>query len=135
MNKLTSILLLLLPISIVLLSMKSYETQGDPWDIPEEYRTMQNPTSADDDECMDVGESLYDKHCKSCHGDEGFGDGKKAGEIDTEMPDVTTELFKKQAPGVKYYQSFIGRDDMPNFEKKIPSEEDRWCIINYMDTF
>lgn len=51
------------------------------------------------------------------------------------MPDITTKTYKSQADGVKYYQSIIGRDDMPNFEKKIPDEEDRWFIINYMDKF
>ena len=86
-----------------------------------------------DDDCLDVGKSLYTRHCKSCHGSEGFGDGKKAGEIDTEMPDITTDEYKGQKPGAKYYQSFIGRDDMPNFEKKITNEEDRWCVINYVD--
>ncbi len=118
---------------VILLS--AFYSQNDPWDIPDKYKSMENPTSPDDGDCLDVGESLYNKHCKSCHGSEGFGDGKKASEIDTPMPDVTTEAYKKQAPGVKYYQSFIGRKDMPNFEKKIPNEEDRWCIINFMESF
>ncbi len=119
---------------LVLLSF-SYFDQDEPWDIPEEYQSMKNPTSADDSECMDIGKSLYNKHCKSCHGSEGIGDGKKAGEIDTPMPDLTTDEYKDQAAGVKYYQSFIGRKDMPNFEKKIASVEDRWCIINFMEGF
>jgi hypothetical protein len=64
-----------------------------------------------------------------------MGDGKKADELDTPMFDLGRKEYKEQLPGVKYYQSFIGRDEMPNFEKKIPDEEDRWYIINYMDTF
>ncbi len=117
----------------LLITLSAFISQGDPWDVPEEYKSMKNPTSSGDEECMDIGKSLYDKHCKSCHGSEGFGDGKKAGEIDTPMPDITTADFKDQVDGVKYYQSFIGRDDMPNFEKKIPDEEDRWCLINFMN--
>lgn len=115
-------------------ALTAFLNQSDPWDVPAKYQSMTNPTSADDSECVDVGKSLYDKHCKSCHGDEGFGDGKKAGEIDTPMPDLTTDEFKKEKPGVKYYQSFVGRKDMPNFEKKITSEEDRWCVINYISS-
>ena len=119
---------------IMVVLLAAFSSQNDPWDIPEKYKKMENPYSASDD-CLEYGEELYDKHCKSCHGSEGFGDGKKAGDVDTPMPDITTDEYKEQLPGVKYYQSFIGRKDMPNFEKKIPDEEDRWCIINYMDTF
>lgn len=113
----------------------SFDNQNDPWEIPEKYMKMENPTDPGDKECINVGKALYNKHCKSCHGSEGFGDGKKAGEIETEMPDITTDEYKAQKPGAKYFQSFIGRDDMPNFEKKIQSDEDRWCIINYMESF
>jgi mono/diheme cytochrome c family protein len=112
----------------------AFVSQNDPWDVPAKYLAMENPTDASDDECIDVGKSLYVKHCKSCHGSEGYGDGKKADEVDTEMPDITTDEYKAQKDGVKYFQSFIGRDDMPNYEKKITNEEDRWCLINYMET-
>ncbi|NND34571.1 MAG: cytochrome c [Saprospiraceae bacterium] len=126
---------LLLTIAAFVFAFTEINTVGDPWDIPSKYDNMENPTSADDADCLDVGKSLYVKHCRSCHGSEGFGDGKKAGEIDTEMPDISTDEYKNQPAGHIYFKSFIGREDMPNFEKKIPSEEDRWCIINYMDTF
>jgi mono/diheme cytochrome c family protein len=118
--------------SLVLFSFVS-NTQGDPWDIPAKYKKMKNPTTPDA-ETTKIGKSLYNKHCASCHGKKGYGDGKKAEELDTPMPDLSSDDFKSQLPGVKYYQSFIGRDEMPNFEKKIPDEEDRWFIINYMDT-
>jgi mono/diheme cytochrome c family protein len=119
--------------AVMFVAFTAFLNQGDPWDIPSKYKSMKNPSDTSDKECMDVGKSLFDKHCKSCHGSEGFGDGKKAGEIDTPMPDLTTSEYKSQGDGVKYYQSFIGRKDMPNFEKKITSEEDRWCVINYID--
>lgn len=113
--------------------LAAFNLQNDPWDIPEKYQKMENPYASAGGDCLDYGEELFEKHCVSCHGSEGFGDGKKAGDLDTPMPDLTSDEYKEQAPGVKYYQSFIGRKDMPNFEKKIPDEEDRWCIINYMD--
>lgn len=108
--------------------------KGKPWDIPAKYKKMKNPTTANA-ENLKIGKQLYDKHCASCHGKKGLGDGVKGKKLDTEMPDITTKTYKSQADGVKYYQSIIGRDDMPNFEKKIPDEEDRWFIINYMDKF
>lgn len=108
--------------------------KGKPWDVPAKYKKMKNPTTANADN-LKIGKQLYDKHCASCHGKKGLGDGVKSKKLDTEMPDITTKTYKAQADGVKYYQSFVGRDDMPNFEKKIPDEEDRWAIINYMDKF
>jgi mono/diheme cytochrome c family protein len=126
----------ILGIMIFSLVIFSFEDggKGKPWDIPAKYKKMKNPTTANA-ENLKIGKQLYDKHCASCHGKKGLGDGVKAKKLDTEMPDITTKTYKAQADGVKYYQSFIGRDDMPNFEKKIPDEEDRWFIINYMDKF
>jgi mono/diheme cytochrome c family protein len=124
----------LIVFSLVLFSFVNKNAESDPWDIPAKYKKMKNPTTPDS-ETNKIGQQLYKKHCASCHGKKGFGDGKKADELDTAMPDISTDEYKAQLPGVKYYQSFIGRDEMPNFEKKIPDEEDRWFIINYMDTF
>jgi len=34
-----------------------------------------------------------------------------------------------------YFKMIIGRNEMPAFDKKIKSEEDRWLLINYIKTF
>lgn len=119
--------------SIILFSFVNKNDGNDPWEIPAKYQKMKNPTTPDA-ETNKIGKQLFRKHCVSCHGKSGIGDGKKADDLDTEMPDLTSEAYKDQKPGVKYYQSFIGRDEMPNFEKKIPDDEDRWFIINYLET-
>ena len=105
--------------------------QSEPWTAPAKYQKMKNPflNSVDDD---NIGRSLYMKHCKSCHGKEGFGDGSKSKELDTELRDMTSDDVQGQTDGELYYKAIIGRDDMPNFEKKIRDEEDRWMLINYM---
>jgi len=33
-----------------------------------------------------------------------------------------------------FYKSYIGRDDMPNFEKKLPDADDMWYVVSYMRT-
>jgi len=124
----------LIAFSLVLFSFVN-SNAGDPWDVPAKYKKMKNTTDVADVEGLKIGKSLYKKHCASCHGKKGFGDGKKAGELETEMPELSSKEYKAQLPGVKYYQSFIGRDEMPNFEKKIPDVEDRWFVINYIGTF
>ena len=75
------------------------------------------------------------QHCKSCHGKEGYGDGTKAKELETPMRDLTSDEVLEQTDGELYYKSFIGRDEMPNFEKKIQSETDRWALVAYMRKF
>jgi mono/diheme cytochrome c family protein len=104
-----------------------------PWEIPSKYQKMENPYK-DDASLEKVGKMLWAKHCKSCHGNMGIGDGPKAKQLETFPGDFSTEDFQKQTDGVLYYKSFIGRDEMPNFEKKITDEEDRWAIINFIRT-
>lgn len=102
------------------------------WEIPAKYKTMKNQKKGDK-ASIALGKTLYGKHCKSCHGS-GKGDGAKAASLKTEMDDVTTAAYKALPDGSKYYMSFVGRGDMPNFEKKIVDEEERWAIINYLDS-
>ena len=118
--------------SLALLSMTVLKSNlQEPWKVPAKYQKMENPytTAADDD---NIGRIMYSKHCKSCHGSKGKGDGKKAASIDTPIGDFTDGIVKKQTDGALYYKSFTGRDDMPSFEKKIKDDEERWLIINYI---
>jgi mono/diheme cytochrome c family protein len=104
---------------------------GKPWDIPAKYKSMKNPSAGKN---IDLGKATYAKHCKSCHGAAGLGDGPKAKQLKTSCGDFSTKEFQGRADGVLYYQSFIGRDEMPNFEKKILTEEERWAVISFMRT-
>lgn len=105
---------------------------GKPWSIPEKYLKMKNPQKAGDAEMVKLGKTLYAKHCKSCHGNVGLGDGPKAAQLKTFPGDFSKPAFHSQKDGELYYKSFVGRDQMPNYEKKITSEEERWAIITYM---
>ncbi len=105
----------------------------EEWVVPAKYEKMTNPTEASDDNISD-GKMLYSKHCKSCHGKEGLGDGQKADEVNGDLGDFSSEEFQAQSDGALFYKSYIGRDDMPNFEKKMPDEDDMWYIISYMRT-
>ncbi len=112
--------------------MAAFKPPQEKWVVPEKYKNMENKyADADDD---GIGKDLYNKHCKSCHGKEGYGDGTKANELETEMRDLTEEEVQSQTDGELYYKSIIGRDEMPTFEKKIADDEDRWLVINYVRT-
>jgi mono/diheme cytochrome c family protein len=105
----------------------------EDWDVPAKYKEMKNP-HAGDQSLEKVGKMMYAKHCKSCHGNVGLGDGAKAASMEAEMTPFNEAKFQAQPDGVIYYQSIVGKDEMPNFEKKIPDEEDRWALINYIRT-
>ena len=109
------------------------QKEGGPWEIPTKYKEMKNPFEGDKS-LVKIGKTLYTKHCKSCHGAEGLGDGTKAASLKTYPGDFTADEFKEQPAGEIFYKSIIGRDEMPNFEKKIPDNEDQWAVIMYMLT-
>ena len=105
-----------------------------PWVIPTKYKTMKSTIKAGDASINSVGKELYNKHCKSCHGVKGLGDGPKSAMMKTAMPSFADKKFQAQTDGEIYYQSIVGRDEMPNFEKKILDEDDRWALINFLRT-
>ncbi|MBT8321654.1 MAG: c-type cytochrome [Eudoraea sp.] len=103
----------------------------DKWVVPAKYEKMKNPYAGVND-ADNLGRILYIKHCRSCHGSKGKGDGTKAKGLETAIRDFSGAEFKKQSDGSMYYKTFIGRDEMPSFIKKIPDEEEQWMIINYV---
>ena len=119
------------PVKITVQEPKVTTSTSD-WVVPSKYQTMKNPTDPKVD--LAIGKSLYGKHCKSCHGSEGYGDGVKAKEMKGDLGDFSTKKFQAQTDGALYYKTTFGRDDMPAFNKKLPSDEDRWLIVNYMRT-
>lgn len=124
---------LLVAMTIVLLSFFTIQQQpkGKAWEIPAKYKSMKNPSVGKN---VEIGKSLWGKHCKSCHGNAGLGDGPKGKMLKTFPGDFSSAKFQAYADGAIYYMSFIGRDEMPNFEKKITTEEDRWAVVNFIRT-
>ena len=103
------------------------------WVVPNNFKKMKNPTYATDDNLI-IGKALYSKHCKSCHGESGAGDGPKAGEFDSDIGDFTSKEFQAQTEGTIYYKSYVGLHDMPNYQKKIPGTTNMWLIVNHIKT-
>lgn len=108
--------------------------QPSNWPVPESYNNKPNPVKADNNS-IKAGKTLYTKHCASCHGKSGLGDGTKAAQLNTFSGDFTSTAFQNQTDGALFYKTVQGRDEMPNYKKKIPEEEDIWNLVNYMRTF
>ena len=123
----------LITVSFIALAFIAFKMpEQETWVVTAEYENMKNPTNPKED--LAIGKSLYNKHCKSCHGKEGYGDGPKAAEQDGDLGDFSSSDFQSQSDGALFYKTTIGRDDMPEYTKKMPDDEDRWLIVNYMRT-
>ena len=106
----------------------------EPWAVPDKFSKMPNPMKGDA-ESLTTGKEIWAKHCQSCHGKSGKGDGSKAAQLKTQPGDFSKAEFHKQTDGAMFYKTSEGRDDMPSFKKKVPDQDDIWAVVNYMRTF
>ena len=113
-------------------TIKMQQTQK-PWPVPAADKAMKNPV-ASSAESIKAGKELWSMNCKSCHGTKGLGDGSKAAQLKTEPGDFSTPAFQSQTDGEIFYKLSVGRDDMPASKKKIPDNEDRWNLVNFIRT-
>lgn len=119
--------------SIVTMAFILPQDQNTVKVIPKEYKTMTNPYK-DDASLSMVGLRNFNRHCVSCHGKKGLGDGVMSKNFKTFPGNLTTAEFNKHSDGEIYYLSFIGISEKPDFIKLIPNEDDRWAVINYVRT-
>lgn len=120
--------------TVGLLAFVPKESSQEPWPVPDNYKNKVNPLKGNA-ESLTTGKTLYNQHCKSCHGTKGKGDGPKAAQLDTESGDFTKASFQSQTDGSLFYKTYQGRKDMPSYKTKIPDANDIWAIVNYMRTF
>lgn len=106
------------------------QAKPKPWPVPDKDKNMKSPGKAD----LAVGKELWAKHCKSCHGSKGLGDGPKAASLKTFAGDFSSAAFQSSSDGELFYRTNKGRDEMPGYEKKIPDANDRWALVAYMRT-
>jgi mono/diheme cytochrome c family protein len=124
---------IVLPLAFLALALYAFTTPPqDEWVVPEKYVNMKNPTDPKAD--LNIGKALYAKHCQSCHGKEGYGDGTKAAGLKGDLGDFSSAEFQAQTDGELFYKTSFGFGDMPEYTKKMPDDEDRWLVVNYMRT-
>lgn len=119
--------------ALALLAFVPKSVYQDPWPVPDAYKNKVNPLKGDAGS-INTGKTLYNQHCKSCHGTKGKGDGPKASQLDTECGDFTKASFQSQTDGSLFYKIEKGRKDMPSYKTKIPDPDDIWAVVNYTRT-
>jgi mono/diheme cytochrome c family protein len=110
---------------------QAQQAKAKPWPVPDKDKAMKAPGKVD----PATGKELWAKHCKSCHGSKGLGDGPKGASLKTFPGDFSSAAFQGGTDGELFYRTGKGRDEMPAYEKKIPDANDRWALVAFMRTF
>lgn len=114
------------------------------WVAPATERGKASPLPATP-ENLERGRHLYMEHCATCHGEKGRGDGPSAklhaSRTDRPPHDLTDaaiqdvladgEIFWKVTVGYRREGKVI----MPAYGVLLPSDEDRWRIVQFVRTF
>jgi mono/diheme cytochrome c family protein len=109
---------------------QAQQAKAKPWPVPDKDKALKAPAKVD----VATGKELWAKHCKSCHGSKGLGDGPKNAGLKTFSGDFSSAAFQAGTDGEIFYRTNKGRDEMPAYEKKIPDANDRWALVAYMRT-
>ena len=114
---------------LLLLSVSEGKSAVD-WQVPDEYNTMANPVTFNNANVR-AGRDLWDKNCKSCHGDPGKFNALA---LVPPPPDATSEVMQANSDGGLFYKITYGRGAMPQFETTL-SVDDRWKVITFIRRF
>ena len=112
-------------------SASAQQAKAKAWPVGDKDKAMKAPGKAD----ANAGKELWAKHCKSCHGSKGLGDGPKGASLKTFPGDFSSAAFQGGTDGELFFRTSKGRDEMPAYEKKIPEANDRWNLVAFMRTF
>ena len=123
--------IVLLLLGIFILGAVAIVLTGSRWHIPSAAKKLKNPVPATE-EAVDNGMFNYMKHCQSCHGKDGDGNGPRAANLSVKPSNFTdTEAMGERTDGELFWQITHGRSPMPPFEGKLP-DQDRWELVDYL---
>ena len=103
------------------------------WNVPTVARDLANPVPQNDQTIPKAAE-VYAKHCVSCHGKQGHGDGteEKVGySLQSILATPTQPGNQPLTDGELYWKITHGVGKMPAFAGKLTDDE-RWLVVNHM---
>ena len=103
------------------------------WNVPPDAHGIENPIPINDQTTAKAAE-VYSKHCVSCHGKDGRGDGTQE-KVDYSLQSIlATPTQPNNQPltdGELYWKITHGVGKMPAFAGKLTDTE-RWLMVNHM---
>lgn len=107
-------------------------TLSDQWVAPTRAAARKNPIPPNETSIA-LGKRTYERHCLTCHGAKGKGDGPTAGKLDKRPGDLSNPKLWAQSDGALLWKLTEGHRPMPTF-KDLTTDEERWPVINYIRT-
>lgn len=117
-------------ISSVMIAVAHEETG---WIAPEEAKKIKNPIKSIQ-ASIQKGKEIYEKKCALCHGARGDGKGPASAGLSPRPTNFKDSHGEKMSDGEHFWKITTGKGGMPSFEKDL-TEEERWHVINYVNTF
>ena len=117
-------------ISSVMIAV-AHEKTG--WIAPEEAKKIKNPIKSTQ-ASIQKGKEIYEKKCALCHGARGDGKGPASAGLSPRPTNFEDSHGEKMSDGEHFWKITTGKGGMPSFEKDL-TEEERWHVINYVNTF
>jgi mono/diheme cytochrome c family protein len=103
------------------------------WNVPAVARSLENPVPLNAETSSKAAE-VYAKHCVSCHGKEGWGDGTEE-KVDYSLHSIlatpTQPGNQPLSDGELYWKITHGVGKMPSFAGKLTDTE-RWLMVNHI---
>ena len=106
-------------------SEKAVRVGPELGEAPPKVATRTNPY-AGQSQAVQAGRKLFERHCASCHGDDGRGIEK--------APDLHAEPVHKAPPGVLFWFLRNGniREGMPSWSR-LPDQQ-LWQLVTYLQS-
>jgi mono/diheme cytochrome c family protein len=115
----------------------AHGAEDAPWVAPAADQAKVNPITPSKD-AVKRGRALFLKHCSTCHGQGGRGDGPAAAFGMVTPRDLTSPTVQaRMSDGDMFWKISKGRKVgsdvlMPAGEEKIPGEEERWKVLLFV---
>ncbi len=122
---------IVLSLTAMVVLVFAHEKTG--WIAPEEAKKMKNPIKATK-ASIQKGKEIYEKKCVLCHGIKGDGKGPNSAGLNPKPTNFKDFHGEKMTDGEHFWKITTGRGGMPSFAKDL-TEEERWHVINYVNTF
>lgn len=108
----------------------SSQQKGANWEAPDEANAQNSPFPITADVELKGGK-LYSLYCRTCHGENGLGDGAAGSGLDPKPANFHRKKVQSQSNGAIFYKLSTGRGAMPAFKNSL-SEEQRWQLVSYI---
>ncbi|CAG2154687.1 hypothetical protein LMG31506_05162 [Cupriavidus yeoncheonensis] len=127
----------------VLLALAALALVLAPWPSPSLLFSAAAPTSFHSSptrfsvDAIARGATVYARHCASCHGDDGRGEGPQAASLKRWPPTLVSPLLARRADGELFWHVVAGMRDpqgevtMPAFARAL-DDADTWAVLDYM---